>query len=462
MIENKSINNQSYFLGQYMTPVDLAKSLLEGIIYDENSIYVEPSFGTGNFIKALQSSGIPPLSIIGCELDGVLFEKSSNIKFEKYCLNFYDWNFKSDKKIVFVGNPPFRTPAISLRSHTSFIKTLCKKYGVKGIREEAVFFLLRCLEIIENNGKGGEIKFILPKTIFTNNSKFFVGFQNLIYEKFLVKTVVDIPQGSFESASLQMVYVEMEYVQKIKNTEVTKSEDYWDYNKIFERTYLGSVPCESIFLSCRDENSENFRERLIRLYQSSRSDLDSNLRFLGNAHLKVLNGDNMELKEKKLDIIWDYLQEIRQKLSETFESYLSDIENYKKINHRNEIRYYFRHFSLKKMSFVYEINPNPTRSFYFTGNPSKSSTDYFGYCDYDITRNSSPGACRTIPIENLEHNLTYDFKLWWDQNDMGDYEKIFELFILVSKSLWYKKMKKKYNRFYFGIPKDVTLLKQNT
>ena len=459
MIENKSINDQSYVLGQYMTPIELASSLLEDISFDENSIYIEPSFGTANFIKTLKHYNIPLSSIVGIELDPTLFQQNTDLDFEKYCSNFYDWKFVSDKKIVFVGNPPFRTPAYSLRSHPEYIKKLCKKYGVKGIREEAVFFLLRCIEIIEENGVEGEIKFILPKTIFTNNSKFFVGFQNLIYEKFSVKKVTDIPNNSFESASLQMVYVELEYLKKPEKSDLEKREDYWNYNQIFKRTYLGSVPCESIFLSCKGETQEHFQQRLVRLYQSSKEELNSNLRFLGNAHLKVLNGDNQNLKSKKLEVIWEYLCEIRTKLSNDFESHLNTQSNYKKINHRNETRFYFRHPSLKKMSFVYEINPNPTKSFYFTGNPSKSSTDYFGYCDYDITRNSSPGACRTIPLEDLEQNLTDEFKEWWSENKMGEYERIFDLFISISKSNWYKKMKKKYNRFYFGIPKDLILLK---
>jgi hypothetical protein len=57
---------------------------------------------------------------------------------------------------------------------------------------------------------------------------------------------------------------------------------------------------------------------------------------------------------------------------------------------------------LKKYDFVYILNPKPKKSFYFTGNPTKISSDYFGYTEYDINRNSSPGACRTVPIENIE------------------------------------------------------------
>lgn len=453
MIENKSINNQTYFLGQYMTPSELANSLLDGLKYEENSVYIEPSFGTSNFVKSLNNHGIPLSSIVGCELDTNLFESSIDLEFEKYNTNFYDWKFETNKKIIFVGNPPFRTPATSLRSHPLIIKKLCKKYNIKGIREEAVFFLLRCLEIIEENGNGGEIKFILPKTILTNNSKFFIGVQSLINQKFNIKSVVEIPDGVFDSASLQMVFISLEYNEKNNDEKIGSVEDYWDYTKIFKRTYLGSVPCESIFLSSRGEGVENFRDRMVRLYSSTFENLDDNLRYNGNAHLKVLNGDNNELKEKKIKVIWSYLEEIRNKFSDSFITTLNDIDNYKLINHRNEIRYYFRHNNLKKMSFVYEINPNPQKSFYFTGNPSKSSTDYFGYCEYDITRNSSPGACRTIPIENIEDNLTDDFKKWWNDNELGDYSKIFEMVVNVSKSQWYKNMKKKYNRFYFGIPK---------
>lgn len=453
MIENKSINNQNYFLGQYMTPTDLATSLLAGLEVSEDTLYIEPSFGSGNFIRALLSVGVPLNSIVGCEIDEKLYGITNELKFEKYLTNFYDWKYVSDKKIIFVGNPPFRTPAFSLRSHPDFVKRLCKKYDIKGIREEAVFFVLRCLEIIEENGNGGEIRFILPQTLLTNNSKFFVRFQNLIHEKFDIEYIDDIPNGLFESASLKMIYIVLKYVQKEKTHNISNNEDYWNYNQIFKRTYLGSVPCESIFLSCKNESKIDFQQRLIRLYQSEFIDLDTNLRFDGNAHLKVLNGDNEELKIKKLEVIWSYLEEVRKKLSDGFLNKLSDIENFKNINHRNEQRFYFRNPSLKKMSFVYEINPNPTKSFYFTGNPSKSSTDYFGFCDYDITRNSSPGACRTIPVDGLEENLTDEFKDWWNENSLGAYDNIFQLFISTSKSIWYKNMKKKYNRFYFGIPK---------
>ena len=100
MIENKSINDQSYVLGQYMTPLQLTQTLIGDIQYDENSIYVEPSFGTGNFVKTLINSGIPATSIVGCELDEKLYESCDDLDFKKENINFYDWKFKTDKKII--------------------------------------------------------------------------------------------------------------------------------------------------------------------------------------------------------------------------------------------------------------------------------------------------------------------------------------------------------------------------
>ena len=61
-------------------------------------------------------------------------------------------------------------------------------------------------------------------------------------------------------------------------------------------------------------------------------------------------------------------------------------------------------------------------------------------------------------MENLENNITDEFKVWWKANVNKDYIEIFNIFSKTYKSKWYKDMKKKYNRFYFGIPMDLKLL----
>ena len=211
MIEKKSINGISYVLGQYMTPIDLTKTLVDKIEITDGTVYIEPGFGTANFIKSLNEKSVSYSDIVGCELDTELFNLSSDLPFTKTNINFYDWKFSTDKKIVFFGNPPFRTPALSLQTHKEFVKTICKKYGIKGIREEAVFFFLRCLEIIEDGPKGGEIHFILPQTILTNNSKFYKNFQKLISDRFDVISCQEIPDRSEEHTSELQSRVDISY-----------------------------------------------------------------------------------------------------------------------------------------------------------------------------------------------------------------------------------------------------------
>ena len=455
MIELKNIQSGKEVHGQYMTPVNLAKDLLSGIELSDG-LYIEPSFGTGNFIDALLSLGIEPINIIGVELYKNMVDeyKSKNSNLSLINENFYDFKYSTKKKVIFVGNLPFRTPASSLTTHKDEVKRLAKKYNIKGMREECVFFLLKLTELLQENN-GGEMHLILPKIIFTNNSKFFVRFNEFLDQTYEVIGNRDVSADHFENVALDMCFVSLRLREEVSKEKREIVDEYWPHNKMFKRTYLGSVPCESIFLSVRGESKASFMDRMVTLFDSE-GDIDDIRAYLakdGIYHLKVLNGDNADLKLAKFETIKSYISEIKSKIGNICELLQCD-DNYVEINHRHEIRYYFRNQAIKKCSFVYEINANPCTSLYFTGNPSKTSTDYFGYCDYDITRNSSPGACRTIPLEGIEERMTDEFKRWWIDDNGKDPADIFEYIITVSNSQWYKDMKKKYNRFYFGIPND--------
>ena len=76
MIENKSINGKSYVLGQYMTPTEFSDELINLIDLSEDAVYIEPSFGTSNFIQSLNRKGVNYSNIVGCELDEKLYELS--------------------------------------------------------------------------------------------------------------------------------------------------------------------------------------------------------------------------------------------------------------------------------------------------------------------------------------------------------------------------------------------------
>jgi len=225
------------------------------------------------------------------------------------------------------------------------------------------------------------------------------------------------------------------------------------FQQIFEKTYLGSVPAESFLLSVSGETKEQFRDRLVKIFSkdTTPASLKGDLSYKGKYHLKVLSSNSTDKVDAKLQVIANYVNEVKEKVNLDI---FKDLANYQVIQQRKELRYYFRHKDIKQCSFVYEINPNPQPSFYFTSNPSAGSTDYFGYCEFDITRNSSPGCCRTVPLENASNNIKDEFKKYWkDATDDLPIDLVFSYIQYVSKSDWYKKQKKLRKRFYFCLPK---------
>jgi len=464
----KSTNKDNFtkveMLGQYNTSIEGTDMILSDICYGitDDTLFIEPSFGSGNFLKSFRKKYKNP--IIGVEIDDEVFEQldmdMENISiFNK---NFYDFEIEKEyltniNKILYIGNPPYRTPALSLKERKSEIDRLKKLYKIDGIKEECVFFIVKTYDTIFNTGKEGDVYYILPKTIFQNPTKAFKSFYNFINEKFNIVSVNDIDKNYFENVSQNLILVHFSTGKSdgtLKyNNETISTDDFlgentsiFPFNKIFKKTYLGSVPAESFLLSCKDEPKENFIDRIKSIFfeETNIDNLKEKLSFNNRHHLSKID-------DKKLAIILSYINEIK----DGFDLSIFDNEdNYKRIKHRNEYRFYFRHESLKKVSFVYIINSNPCHSFYFTSNPTSISTDYFGYTDYDANRNSTPGGLRTVPVENMENNLTDEFKAYWRKNTNLPYNKLYNYMLFVSKSDWYKNIKKTYGKFYFGIPMD--------
>ena len=466
MIENKNIQDKKYILGQFFTPADICKNIVSRIDFSD-SIIIEPSFGSGNFLDALKDL---PNEKIGIELDDEVYTtKFDNETTKTFNQNFYVWTITSNKKLIFIGNPPYRTPAYSLSTHKKYVLSLTKKYNCSGIREEAVFFILHTIDIIKRNNVDGEIHYILPTSLLKNNSKFFTKFKEFLRDNCKFTNIESIKGTEFDEVAQDLICLSLEVGKpsdstvKVDGVDVSLNEylclednDYIPFQSIFKQTYLGSVPCESLLMSVEGESKEQFKDRLVSIISSANIDEDelyTKLQYNGKFHLKVLNGDkNSDAIKNKLKIILSYVKNIQSK--ENILDEFNNIDNYKEINGRNNILYYFRCEKIKKnKNFVYELNPNPCKSFYFTGNPSHSSTDYFGFCNYDINRNVSPGANRTVPVDNIEDNLTDSFKVWWNANTFEPYSEVFNYIIYISKTDWYKERKQNNKRFYFGIPK---------
>ena len=177
MIDAKNVQGKKNLFGQFFTPDDLSKKILD-CIDAEDALYIEPSYGEGSFLKLMEQKYD---DVLGIELDEELFEKYNTSN--TICKNFYDFELETDKKIIFVGNPPYRTPAYSLTTHKDYVHALRKKYGISGIREECVFFILKTLDIIYTNKVQGDVHYILPNSIIKNNSKFYNKFKEFILSK---------------------------------------------------------------------------------------------------------------------------------------------------------------------------------------------------------------------------------------------------------------------------------------
>lgn len=470
MLEEKNIQSKKYQLGQFFTPTDLVKEILDNIDVDSD-ILVEPSFGGCGFIEPMLTK-YQGKQIVGIELDQEWFDKGVE-RFPDltlYHTNFYDIDseLKFDSTSVsFIGNVPYRSPAYSLTTHKKYVKKLAHKYGVVGIREEAVFFIIKTADIMISNNYQGGIHYIIPKSLITNDSKFYTKFKQFLKKHFKIVSVFDVDPNKFENVAQGLIMLSMvrggdETNYMVKHNGVDEPVDDVmqltspdiPFQQIFKKTYLGSVPAESFLLSAPEETKQEFQARLVDIFSKPTTvqSLKEDLKHDGKYHLKILSSKDQAKVDAKLEQIVGYVNSIKKNVSNL--AVFSDSVNYAEIQHRKETRYYFRNTRLKNCGFVYELNPNPCPSFYFTSNPSDGSTDYFGYCTNDITRNSSPGCCRTIPLDDVENNLTDDFKQYWDaQTNHLPYILVYSYIKFIGESAWYKQQKKLRKRFYFCIPK---------
>ena len=431
-----------------MTPDIISNDMIDNNTY--TGLIIEPSFGEGSFLNKLEIK-YPLTTILGVEYDKDLFDKFAGIS-TIYNQSFYQFQLSDTityEFISFVGNPPYRTPAYSLKSEdATVVKELVKKYKLTGIKEEAVFFIAHAVDIIRKANVPGIIHFVLPKTIFENNGSAFNNFRKFLNKFAPVIEMVDVNE-LYPGVAQPLCIAKLAINQKI-NLNLTDNyvlQDTIEFQKIFKKTYLGSVPCESILLSNRDEPLLNFKSRLENIFQKN-TDLREALKFNNKYHLRALSGSS---SSEKFSILEKYVEEIKRLIDV---NEFSNIENYKSIAHRTETRWYFRYKPLTKVSFIYILNSTPCPSFYFPGNPTKTSTDYFGYCEYDCNRNSSPGANRLVPLEHIEDNIADEFKLYWKNNTCEPITEILNYILHISKSEWYKNYKSKYQRFYFGLPRE--------
>jgi predicted RNA methylase len=147
-----------YKLDQFFTKTDIAVQCVKevGCLYplDQFDLIIEPSAGTGSFVKAL-----PPNKKLAIEIDSDL----CNANPDYLCQSFFDYKPADNSgKILVIGNPPFGTQ---------------NKLSVDFFNYAANF--------------ADVIAFIIPKT-WNKQS-----IHNRLHEKFHLVKVVDLPGECF-------------------------------------------------------------------------------------------------------------------------------------------------------------------------------------------------------------------------------------------------------------------------
>ncbi len=162
------MKNKQEILGQYFTKIEIVKNLVDLVLeykqYKNNIKTLEPSFGTGNFIKTLKGKGFSDIE--GCEIDEELTKKPSDFL-----------NMPLNKKYdLIIGNPPFSKYNLkkSYFDIKKYIKnnpapsTYLTKNELKKDKEKIEnIFLLKSLKHLRDDESS--IGFVLPISFFIKN-----------------------------------------------------------------------------------------------------------------------------------------------------------------------------------------------------------------------------------------------------------------------------------------------------
>lgn len=162
------MRNKQEILGQYFTKIEMVRKMISLLLdykkYNSKIKILEPSFGTGNFIKALKEKGFS--NIDGCEIDKELTKNPSD---------FFNMPFDKNYDLI-IGNPPFskynlEESYFDIKKHLElnvFPSIYLTKNELKKDREKIEnIFLLKSLKHLQNNNSS--IGFVLPISFFIKN-----------------------------------------------------------------------------------------------------------------------------------------------------------------------------------------------------------------------------------------------------------------------------------------------------
>ncbi|MFZ2149582.1 MAG: N-6 DNA methylase [Minisyncoccia bacterium] len=235
-MKKQTTKSKQEILGQYFTKTEVVDKLLNILFtykkYSKKSSLLEPSFGTGNFIKNLKKRGFQ--NIEGYEIDPEL---------TKDPVDFFTVPTKHKFDLI-VGNPPFTKYNLEesyyhasqyLLSEVSPLDYLSSK-DIKSDKQKIEnAFLLKSLKHLKNDESS--IAFILPVSFFIKNKN--KDLKEKLLTKFSTIIIYQNDQVWFDR-NIPCCFAIFSNIKSFKNKIVVlyengnKGEDIFDISNIHE------------------------------------------------------------------------------------------------------------------------------------------------------------------------------------------------------------------------------------
>ncbi len=233
--------------GQYFTPRNVVKFMIEILDPDENDVIIDPACGSGGFLLYSLIHVIEKISrryredqdslnriswdfahkqIFGIEIndriariammDMVIHEDGhSNIECSNALLDYEEFDKKRDiqpsKHSLVFTNPPFG----AIIKDSKILQKFKLSEGRDSQKTE-ILFIERCIDLLKNGGKLG---IVLPDSILTNSSLQYV--RDYILKRAKILAVVSLPHHAFVPSGAG-VKSSLLFVEKIRQ----ENEDY--------------------------------------------------------------------------------------------------------------------------------------------------------------------------------------------------------------------------------------------
>lgn len=253
-------------LGQFFTKETTVEKLLDILLefkkYNSSIKILEPSFGTGNFIKVLKQKKFS--KIYGCEIDPLLAEKPED---------FFNHTF-SKKYDLIIGNPPFSK--YNLKKSYCHIKKLPKKQCklteylpndlLKKDKEKIEnIFILKSIKHLKN--KNSSIGFILPISFFIKNKNKVI--KNRVLKTFSTIIIFQNKEIWFDY-NIPCCFAIFTNIEQYKNKIILVYENKFQHKEIINIDQIHEELIPEVFYNKKNSLMNNGGKSLQRFLEKSK------------------------------------------------------------------------------------------------------------------------------------------------------------------------------------------------